>query len=145
MPASWKKAILGFLIESRNTLAMIAIIGGAQTLFSLLLWQVLFRKYPLGFSMGLTLVGFASWFLSFLMGFGSRRFTSGSPRSLFPAGMLAQPKTSNRSDPQSDRGGCGCLLFAASLIPLAIAFVIRTQADLSTGKTWQDIFPPPMP
>jgi hypothetical protein len=142
MPASWKKTILGLLHKASRTLVVIAVVGGAQVLLSLLVWQMLFRNYPLGFSMGLTLVGFASWFLSFLLGFGGRH-PAATPSGPTPLpGTLSQRQALNKLGGQNDRGGCGCLLFAASLIPLVIAFIIRVQADMGAGKSWQDIFPP---
>lgn len=144
MPASWKKAIIEFLKSAGRTLVVLAIIGGAQVLVSLLVWQVMFRDHPQGFAMGLTLVGFASWFLSFLVGLGGRRYAAGMSGVGNPAlaGLLSDRKTLHQPGEQLDRSGCGCLVFGASVIPLAIAFIIRVQADLSAGKNWQDIFPP---
>jgi hypothetical protein len=143
MPVSWKKAILGFLQAAGRTLAVIAIVGGAQTVVSLLVWQMLFRAYPMGFSMGLSLVGFASWLLSFAMGLGGRRvYSTGMSGSPALTGLLSARKALDQPKDQLDRNGCGCLLFVASVIPLGIAFLIRVQADLSSGKSWQDIFPP---
>jgi hypothetical protein len=103
---------------------------------------MVFREYPQGFAMGLTLVGFASWFLSFMMGIGGRRYAVGSSSSPSSSGVLSTRKALKRPSSQFDRSGCGCLFFIASVIPLAIAFIIRIQADMSTGKSWQDIFPP---
>ncbi|MBN1580990.1 MAG: hypothetical protein JXA89_09835 [Anaerolineae bacterium] len=142
MPVSWKRAIIEVLKGASNSLILIAITGGAQTLLSLLVWQMLFGSEPLGFSMGLTLVGFAGWFLSLLMGFGGRRSAAApSGPTPFPS-VLSNRTALQQLGSQSDRAGCGCLIFVASLIPLAIAFAIRVQADMSTGKSWQDIFPP---
>ena len=142
MPVSWKKAILGFLKTSGRTLAVIAIIGGVQILVSLVVWQILFRSHPQGFALGLTLVGFASWFFSFLIGLGGRRYVAGMSGAPALAGLLSYRKALGQPSEQLDRSGCGCLVFAASTIPMAIAFVIRVQADFSAGKSWQDIFPP---
>jgi hypothetical protein len=32
-------------------------------------------------------------------------------------------------------------MFLSSLIPLVLAFILRVQADMQSGKTWSDIFP----
>jgi len=42
---------------------------------------------------------------------------------------------------QIERCGCGTVLFLSSLVPLALAFALRIQADMRSGKTWSDIFP----
>ncbi len=143
MPQRWKNALRPILTGLRNSILNIALIGGAQILLALLIWQTLFRSQDQGFSMALTLVGFASWFLSFFMSLSSRRYASGAGQTPLLAGMLANMAASkSKRQPPIDRSGCGCLAFFASLIPLGIAFALRIQADLSAGKTWQDIFPP---
>jgi hypothetical protein len=125
------------------------VLGSLQVLLSLLPWFVLFRSQPLGFSMALTLVGFGSWFVGFASSIGARRRIPRRPMARPPSAPSPPPETARGRTPpwparlqeQLERLGCGTVLFFSSLLPLALAFFIRLQADLQTGKTWNDIFP----
>ena len=59
-----------------------------------------------------------------------------------PAGapVVAVP-LAPRLQEQIGRFGCGTVIFLSSLLPLALAFALRVQADMQSGKTWDDIFP----
>ena len=145
------------MLSSARDLALVTLaFGGIQTLVSLIVWAVLFRSQPQGFSMALTLVGFGGWFIAFTSSFKTRRrapWGQGSsqqpPGRVPPAGDA--PSTGEESpaahplvgaaQAQMGRFGCGTVLFLSSLIPLGLAFVLRVQADMQSGKTWSDIFP----
>lgn len=150
MPFPWKKWAASGLKNVQKGAMAIVTIATIQILLSVLVWQVLFRRFPQGFSMGLTLVGFASWFFSMFPGRGSRRYAPGGAMPFNPLSRLEKPaerSAERASTGSAERDGArtnsaGCLLFIASLIPLGIAFALRVRADLNSGKTWQDIFPP---
>jgi hypothetical protein len=136
----WTRTALGRLRDLALTLL---VVGGIQILLSLPVWALLFRLYPLGFSMALSLIGFASWLLASLLSFGLGRRPTGGPlpdRSL-PGIPGANPFV-DHIQTQLDRSGCGFVLFLSSVIPLGLAFVLRVHADLQAGRTWNDIFPP---
>jgi hypothetical protein len=38
--------------------------------------------------------------------------------------------------------GCGFALLLSSFVPLALAFALRVNADLRSGMTWRELFPP---
>jgi len=139
VPVAWRKRIALFFKNAQASALWVGIAGGLQVLVSLFLWQILFRSYPLGLSMALTLVGFGSWFLSFFANVGGRRNTP------LPMRSLDRPPISSRLPDQAreqiERSGCGCILLISSLVPLGIAFALRLLADFRMGKTWSDIFP----
>lgn len=143
MSKSWKSKFRGILGDVQRTAyragVVIAIIVGIQIVVSLLAWLILFRRYPQGLSMGLTLVGFLSWFLSFFTSEMSGRTVAARTRVQMPYLPISVDQD---EEPGFDSSGLGCLIFVAGTVPLAIAFVLRVQADLSAGKTWADIFPP---
>jgi hypothetical protein len=138
------------LLKRLRDLALAAlVVGGIQILLSLLPWFVLLRSQPLGFSMALTLIGFGGWFVGFASSISTRRRIPRRPMARPPSASSPPPAIARRMthpltvrfQEQLDRLGCGTVLFFSSLLPLALAFFIRVQADLRTGKTWNDIFP----
>jgi hypothetical protein len=163
MSTGWKKTGARVLSSARDLALLVLAFGGVQFLRSVVVWAVLFRSRPQGFSMALTLVGFAGWFIAFTSSFASRRkvpWTEGTsrqppgrvppagttppPESTPPAGSAARPPASplvETAQAQVGRFGCGTVLFLSSLIPLGLAFILRVQADMQSGKTWSDIFP----
>ncbi len=149
MPSRWKKWFQSALSRLRRLAMVIGIIGAAQLLLGLIAWLLLFRTHPQGLSMGLSLIGFGSWAIAAVLSLGGRRpgarpMGMGSMFGGMPALSLSNLETSKPEshDAKPDLSRGGDLLFVASLIPLAIAFTLRLQADLSAGRTWQDIFPP---
>jgi len=141
MLKDWQKNITPFLRGLRSTALWTLLVGVAQVLLSLLVWQLVFADYPLGFSMALTLVGFGSWFFSFFATFSTGRRGFG-PLTNAPEDVDQASGIVGRVQDDLGRTGCATVLFTGSLVPLAIAFWLRVQADLSSGKTWSDIFPP---
>ena len=124
----------------------VLIVGGVQVLLALLTWPIFFPGQALGFSLALSLVGFASWIPSIFLSFGSRRrlprpgtARPSSPETNRPSSI---PAIVEQVQAQVERAGCGWTLFVSSIIPLGLAFVLRAQADLETGKTWREIIPP---
>lgn len=150
MPAAWQKWIAARWKDVRDLALVACVVGGLQVLVSLLIWQVLFRSYPMGLSMALTLVGFGGWLISF---FACSRSSGRAPLGMRPWGGVpggGRPQDNlplgsalpDRAREQLERSGCGCLLVVSSLIPLGIALALRLMADFRVGKTWSDIFPP---
>ena len=123
----------------------VLIVGCIQVLISMLVWSVVFRNQPLGFSMALSAVGFGSWILSFFTSYGGRRRLRGraaAPSDLpNPSSAPIHPLV-GRVQGQVQRAGCGFVLICASFIPLGVAFILRLRADLRAGLTLRDIFPP---
>lgn len=149
MPSRWQGTAQSLMKRLLDLVLTTLVLGGVQILLSLLVWLLLFRSHVLGFSMALTLVGFGGWFIGFASSFGARRgmsqrYTARQPdaRERPPTSALrvAHP-LADRFQEQIERSGCGTILFFSSLLPLALAFVLRLQADLQSGKTWNDIFP----
>jgi hypothetical protein len=143
MPIRWKEALYEAWIGLRAFLITILFVGGVQVLISLILWPVLFRTQPLGFSMALSLVGFGSWILALLVSMGDRRrrrLAMSMPQET--PGPVADRSLMEHVQEQVQRSGCGFVMLAASIIPLAIAFALRLQADLRAGLSLTDIFPP---
>ena len=132
---------LSKLHSLRDLALTILIAGGAQILLALILWPILFGCQPLGFALALSLVGFGNWALSALSSFGlgrrRRRGSQGKPAAQQQASPIVA-----RVQEQLGRAGCSFVLFLSSLMPLALAFVIRLRADLRSGLTWQELFPP---
>ena len=156
------------LSSVRDLVLVVLTFGGVQILLSVIVWAILFRSQPQGFSMALTLVGFAGWFIAFTSSFTSRRRapwgqgTSQQPPGRVPPARDASSEGETLSTRQAPSGrdgtppappfvgaaqaqvgrfGCGTVMFLSSLIPLGLAFILRVQADMQTGKTWSDIFP----
>jgi len=147
MPSKWRETLHSALRGLRDFALTVLIVGGAQVLIALFLWPIVFKNHPVGFSMALSLVGFSSWLLAFMMSFADRRRTrlmnmrmAGPP--LQPIDPLEKRSFSERMQDQAQRMGCGFTLLAASLVPLGIAFVLRLRYDMRAGLTLKDIFPP---
>ena len=150
MSSRWQQTALNLMKHLRDLVLTALILGSIQLLLAVLPWLALFRAYPHGFSMALTLVGFGGWFIAFATSIGVRRTMSRRPATVRPPSAVGQPpgsvpKISNplvvRFQEQFERSGCGTILFLSSLMPLVLAFVLRLQADMQSGKTWNDIFP----
>ncbi|MBN1643024.1 MAG: hypothetical protein JXA09_17440 [Anaerolineae bacterium] len=143
MSIKWREMIQGALIGLRDFALTVFIVGAMQVLLGLIVWPILFRSHPLGLSMALSLVGFASWLLSFIFSLGERRrrrFDGGI--DLVPPEGLRGPQILDGLQSQLQRSGCGFILLVGSLLPLGIAFVLRLRADLQAGMDIRDIFPP---
>ena len=143
MPVKWRETLNTVLSSLREFALTVAAFGGVQILLALIVWPLIFGDHPLGFSMALSLVGFASWGVAFAASLGGR----GRQSLTAIAGQTVPPPVPDRNllanmQDQVSRTGCGCILLTSSLIPLAIAFVLRLQADLRAGLDLSDIFPP---
>lgn len=155
MSTGWRKSGTTVLSSLRDLVLVVLAFGGVQLLLSVGVWAALFRSYPQGFSMALTLVGFGGWFIAFTSSFTGRRRVPWGQDPQLPVGDRAptEPDDPARgaSPPATPlvgaaqthirRFGCGTVMFLSSLIPLVLAFILRVQADMQTGKTWSDIFP----
>jgi hypothetical protein len=143
VPYTWRKALHTFGRGMRDFVLTMLIVGGLQILASLVAWLLIFRSHPLGFSMALSLVGFASWLVALFASMGARRraLSALSPVQKTPALSVPYPFADSLQT-QVDRLGCGFVLIVSSLIPLGIAFALRVRADMEAGLTWSDIFPP---
>jgi len=139
----WRTRAAKWLIALRDTALSLLIAGAAQIALALALWPVLFTRYPQGFAMALSLVGFGIWLLSALLSLGARRRLGGP--------MFSRPETTSARTngalltsmrERAERAGCGFTLFLSSIIPLGLAFFIRVRADLARGMTWGELFPP---
>ena len=148
MPGTWQDKARNILRHVRDLALAVLVIGGAQIALSLIPWLALLRSQPLGFSMALSIVGFGGWFLGFATSIGVRRASPGrvsvrqpSPDAQSPAEAPRMPRSLiDEFRDRIGRAGCGLVLFLSSLLPLALAFGLRLQADLQSGKTWSDIF-----
>ena len=143
MPVKWRETLKTVLSSLREFALTVAAFGGVQVLLALIIWPLIFGDDPLGLSLALSLVGFASWGIAFAASLGGR----GRQSLTAITGQTMSPPVSDRNllanmQDQVTRSGCGCILLTSSLIPLAIAFVLRLQADLRTGLDLGDIFPP---
>jgi hypothetical protein len=157
MSTGGQERAASILIRARGFALTLLVFGGAQIVLSLVLWPLLFWSHPQGFAMALTLVGFGGWFAAFITSFRRTRFPR-APEEVF-AGNSAAPQLSSSSGrplketdtddttpvgtlkTQVNRIGCGTVLFLSGLLPLGLAFVLRIQADMQSGKTWNEIFP----
>ena len=134
--------------RARDLAVNVLIFGGAQILLALLLWQTLFRSHPQGFAMGLTLVGFGSWAISFFTSSRRRRWSTPSGLGFPQQAPQTKPSTPRPGNPATTRlqeqlgsAGCGAVLFLSGLVSLGLAFTLRVRADMQAGMTWSDIFP----
>ena len=143
MPSKWKVALSRAWTGLYSFMLAVLVFAFGQVLIALALWPILFRTQRLGFSMALSLVGFGSWVVSLFASMGKRRRHRLAPSAPvdIPPPFLDRP-VMGRIQEQVKGAGCGLVLLAASLIPLGIAFVLRLQADLESGLTLRDIFPP---
>jgi hypothetical protein len=147
MPTKWQ-ATLHAALQSLRDFALTALIaGGVQVLVALVLWPIVFRKQPVGFSLSLSAVGFGCWLLAFIASFADRRrqrfnmSRAGTAAPQQPAGALDGTILGPMQD-QLQRSGCGFVLLISSIIPLGIALLLRVQYDMRAGYTLREIFPP---
>ena len=147
MSIKWRETLHKALRSLRDFALTVLVIGGIQVLIALLLWPIVFRDHPVGFSMALSLVGFGAWLISFAISFADRRrqrmaYMNVAGRAAPPPSQPGDRSLFEGMRDQAQRAGCGCTLLVASLVPLGIAFVLRLRYDLRGGLTWRDIFPP---
>jgi hypothetical protein len=145
MPIDLNETLRAAWIGLRDFMQAVFIVGCMQVLISILVWPIVFHNQPLGFSMALSAVGFGSWVLSFVASFGGRRRLRGGmmvPSEVPDPSLAPIHPLVGLVQGQVQRAGCGFVLLCASLIPLGIALILRVRADLRTGLTLRDIFPP---
>ena len=143
MSIKWRDILYGILTGLRDFALTVLVVGAVQILIGLILWPLVFRDHPLGLSMALSLVGFASWLVSFIMSLGERRRRRfGDDPGLAPPEGFKGPPILDGMQSQVQRSGCGFLLLVGSLLPLGIAFALRLRADLQAGMSIRTLFPP---
>ena len=143
MSIKWRDILYGVLTGLRDFALTVLVIGAVQVLIGLILWPLVFRDQPLGLSLALSLVGFASWLVSFVMSLGERRRRRlDDDPGLAPPGGFKGPPILDGMQSQVQRSGCGFLLLVGSLLPLGIAFALRLRADLQAGLSIRTLFPP---
>ena len=143
MPTNWRRSIDKTGRAVLDFALTMLISGGLQVMVALLVWLLVFRNQPTGLSMALTLIGFGSWFLGAVASLRSgRRVISARPAESERASTTATNPVVEHLQTRVQRSGCGCTLLLSSMIPLALAFILRVQADMRAGRTWSDIFPP---
>jgi hypothetical protein len=140
--AMWRQALHTALNGLRDLALSMLIVGGGQVVLGLILWPLIFRRQELGFSMALSLVGFGSWLLSFIMSFTSRRGRLNNEMPIEPPRAFEDHPVLESVQDQIQRTGCGFMLLISSSIPLGIALLLRLQHDLRTGLELREIFPP---
>lgn len=140
--ATWKRALRSALEDLRDLALSLLIVGGAQVLVGLILWPLMFRRQLLGLSMALSLVGFGSWLLSFVMSLTGRRGQPSNEITVEPPNLFTDHPQLERIQDRIQRMGCGFMLLVSSIIPLGIAFILRLQHDLRAGLELREIFPP---
>jgi hypothetical protein len=139
----WRQALHNALHELRDLALSMLIVGGAQVLVGLVLWPLVFRRQALlGLSMALSLVGFGSWLLSFVMSFTGRRRGFANQMAIEPPNLFENHTLLEGVQDRIQRIGCGFMLLVSSLIPLGIALLLRLQHDLRAGLELREIFPP---
>ena len=149
MSSRWQSTAQSLIKRLRDLALTVLVFGVAQILISFLLWLMFFRSHLQGFSMALTLVGFGGWFIGFVASIGVRRGMSqrsaarqpDAPERPAASASRATHPWVERFQEQIEGSGCSTVLLFSSLLPLALAFVLRLQADMQSGKTWNDIFP----
>jgi hypothetical protein len=142
MSTKWRSVLRSALASLRDFALTMLIAGGAQVVVGLILWPLFFRSQELGLSMALSLVGFGSWVVSFLMSVTGRRGRLTNDMPLEPPELLEDHAVLGRVQEQIQRAGCGFTLLMSSLVPLGIALMLRLQSDLRSGLTLREIFPP---
>jgi hypothetical protein len=143
MSVRWHSWAFTLLLRARNLGLTVLTFGAAQVLLALVLWPLLFRAYPQGFSMALSLVGFGNWLVSSFASFGRGRRPSSEGRQLDDLdSSRSADSVVDHVRSQIQRSGCGFLFFLSSIVPLGLAFALRVRADLQRGFTWRDLFPP---
>lgn len=138
----WKQALHAALNGLRDLALSLLIVGGAQVLAGLILWPLLFRRREVGLSLALSLVGFGSWLLSFVMSLTGRRGRLPNDMTIEAPNVFADHPLLERAQDRIRRIGCGFTLLISSIIPLGIALVLRLQHDLRAGLELREIFPP---
>jgi hypothetical protein len=137
----WRQALHTALNGLRDLALALLIVGGAEVLVGLALWPLLFRREELGLSLALSLVGFGSWLLSFVMSLTGRRRLPNEMR-IEPPNVFEGHSLLERTQDRIQRIGCGFMLLISSVIPLGIALILRLQHDLRAGLELREIFPP---
>ena len=142
MSTGRRKPVAALWVRARDLALTLLIMGGSEILVALVVWPLLFGKYPQGFSMALSLVGFSVWVIASVASLSNR----GRPGFRGPAiGGELNPSPnspSSRRVPRQFQPGCGFPFFLSSFVPLTLAFILRVRADLQAGYTWRDLFPP---
>ena len=142
MSVRWQNILHRALIGLRDLALTLLITGGAQVVIGFVLWPLLFRGQKLGLSLALSLVGFGSWALAFLLSISVRRGRLVGEIPLEPPGPFEDHPVLGGVQDQIQRAGGGFTLLMSSLVPLGIALVLRVQSDLRSGLTLREIFPP---
>jgi len=142
MSAKWRRALHTARTGLRDLTLSLLVVGGAQVVIGLILWPLIFRRQALGLSMALSLVGFGSWVLSFIMSVTGRRGRLTSEMPIEPPNMFEDHPVLEGVQDQIKRAGCGFMLLLSSIVPLGIALVLRLQSDLRAGLELREIFPP---
>lgn len=142
MSAKWRRALHTALIGLRDLTLSLLIVGGAQVVIGLILWPLIFRRQALGLSMALSLVGFGSWVLSFIMSVTGRRGRLTNEMPIEPPNVFEDHPVLEGVQEQIQRAGCGFMLLLSSIVPLGIALVLHLQSDLRAGLELREIFPP---
>ena len=141
MSTGWRKPVAVFWVRARDLALNVLIMGGSEILIALVAWPLLFAKYPQGFSMALSLVGFAVWVIASVASLSNR----GRPGFRSPTAdseLNSSPSLPSLGRPGQFRPGCGFPFFLSSFVPLTLALILRVRADLQAGYTWHDLFPP---
>jgi hypothetical protein len=142
MSTGWRKPVAAFWVRARDLALTLLIMGTGEVLIALVVWPLLFDKYPQGFSMALSLVGFSVWVIASVASLSNR----GRPRfrsSATPGELSSSPSQLRLGRlPRQLQPGCGFPFFLSSFVPLTLAFILRVRADLQAGYTWHDLFPP---
>ena len=142
MSIGWRKPVAALLIRVRDFALNLLVMGGIEVLIALAMWPILFRRYPQGFSMALSLVGFSVWVIASVASLGNRG-RPGSPMSAASSELNPSPNRPMLGRLQRQlQPGCGSQFFFSGFVPLALAFILRVRADLQAGYTWHDLFPP---
>jgi hypothetical protein len=145
MSTGERKAEHSIWVRARDLAVNVLIFAAAQILLALLFWQLFFRSHPQGFAMGLTLVGFASWVIAFVMVLRRRHRRPGIGRAALQPAMARKPgadaPATRKLPTHLGSAGCGTILLLSGLVSLALAFTLRVRADMQAGMTWSDIFP----
>jgi hypothetical protein len=142
MSIGWRKPVAALLIRVRDFALNLLVMGGIEVLIALAMWPLLFRRYPQGFSMALSLVGFSVWVIASVASLGNRG-RPGSPMSAASSELNPSPNRPILGRLRRQlQPGCGSQFFFSGFVPLALAFILRVRADLQAGYTWHDLFPP---
>jgi hypothetical protein len=149
MPGRTQNVPRNWVTNLRDLALSVLVIGCTQVVLSLIPWLLLFRDHPQGLSMALSLSGFGGWIVGFASTVGAGRTQPSRSKARQQSAPDHSPTDAADVAPSPldglrrriERAGCGLTLFLSSILPLALAFFLRLQADLQSGKTWEDIFP----